>query len=336
MSPWLIAGASLLLATFVGVAFGSSRIPLSEFITLVFGAATDTGNDSAASAMQRILVEVRLPRVLLMMLIGAALGSSGAAYQGLFRNPLADPYLIGVASGAGLGATTMLALVPTASGENLSLIPLGAFLGGMGAVGVVILISHVGKTMPIATMLLAGVAVGSFCAALTTFWMMRSPAGLQRSMTWLLGGNSGESWQSAKLIIPYLLVGMVGVQTTARFLNVLQLDEDQARQLGVHVDRVKIIVIASATMMTAAAVSFGGLIGFVGLVVPHVLRILAGPDYRRLIPLSALGGATFLILADTMARTVFAPQVLPVGIVTAMIGAPFFVALLRQQKRSVF
>jgi iron complex transport system permease protein len=185
-------------------------------------------------------------------------------------------------------------------------------------------------------MLLAGVAIGAFASAFTTFLMLRTPEGLRRAFNWLLGGYMGGGWGPVGIILPYVLVGLVVLQLHARALNVLQLDEEQARQLGIHVERVKLILVVAATLMTAAVVAFGGLIGFVGLVVPHALRMLGGPDYRRLIPLSALGGAAFLILADLAARTVLAPQELPVGVITAMAGAPFFIFLLRRLKRSVF
>jgi iron complex transport system permease protein len=204
------------------------------------------------------------------------------------------------------------------------------------AVLLVIAVAQVGRTMPVTTMLLAGIAVGSFCTALTTFWMLRSPEGLRRAFNWLFGGYSGGGWTPVFIVIPYLAVGLAGVQLSARALNVLQFSDDEAKQLGVNVERIKLSILGSATLMTAAAVAFGGLLAFVGLVVPHVLRILGGPDYRRLLPLSAIGGAAFLILADLIARTLFAPQEFPVGVITALLGAPFFVFLLRRLKRSVF
>jgi iron complex transport system permease protein len=223
-----------------------------------------------------------------------------------------------------------------ASVLSLMAVPVGAFVGGLLAVTVVILIAQVGRTMPVTTLLLAGVAVGAFATAINTFWMLRSPEGLSRAFSWMLGGYAGGGWTPVWIVTPYLIVGLGVLQFNARALNVLQLDEEQARQLGLNVEQLKLTLVGAATLMTAAAVAFGGLIGFVGLVVPHSLRLLGGPDYRRLIPLSALGGAAFLILADLLARTVFAPQELPVGVITALVGAPFFIFLLRRLKRSVF
>jgi iron complex transport system permease protein len=286
----------------------------------------------------QIIFELRLPRAALMAVTGGALASAGATYQGLFRNPLADPYIIGVASGAGLGATLVLALEPPAGFLGNLAVPAGAFAGGALAIILVLAIAQVGRTMPVTTMLLAGVAVSAFATAASTFLMFRSPAGLQRAFHWLFGGLTGGGWTAVLIALPCFLLGLAVIQLHARALNVLQLDDEQAAQLGIAVERVKVTLLGAATLMTAAAVAFGGLLGFVGLVVPHVLRILGGPDYRRLILHSAIGGAAFLILADVLARTLFSAEAedLPVGVVTALVGAPFFIALLRQIKRSVF
>ncbi len=327
--------AALAVAVLAGVAIGAVSIPATAVIQLILARILGL-TTNYPDTFSTILFEIRLPRVALMAITGTALASAGATYQGLFRNPLADPYLVGVASGAGLGATMVITFGLPTTGLGLMAVPLGAFLGGVAAVAVVIMIARVGRTTPVTTMLLAGVAVGSFATAITTFWMLRSPEGMRRAFNWLLGGYTGGGWQPVWIVLPYLILGLIGLQLNARALNVLQLDEEQARQLGLNVERLKFILVGAATLMTAAAVAFGGLIGFVGLVVPHILRILGGPDYRRLIPLSALGGATFVVLADLIARTVLAPQELPVGVITAITGAPFFIFLLRRLKRSVF
>lgn len=329
--------AALAACALLAVAIGSVSIPPLTVIQMLAARlpfAPDAG--LFPDTYQTILFQIRLPRVALTALIGAALASAGATYQGLFRNPLADPYLVGVAAGAGLGATLALAFNLPGTFLGLSAVPMGAFVGAVLTVALVVFSAQVGRTTPITTMLLAGVAIGSFATAFTTFLMLRSPEGLRRAFNWLLGGYAGGGWQPVWLVLPYLAVGLALLQAHARALNVLQLDEEQARQLGIHVERLKIVLVTAATLMTAAAVAFGGLVGFVGLVVPHILRMLGGPDYRRLIPLSAVGGAAFLILADLIARTIFAPQELPVGVITALAGAPFFVFLLRRLKRSVF
>ncbi len=329
--------AALLFAVLLGVSVGAVSIPVTTVAHLLLAHLSPFPMATHYPEMfSTILFDIRLPRVALMGLTGAALSAAGATYQGLFRNPLADPYLVGVASGAGLGATIIISMGLPVTGLGLMAVPVGAFLGGVLTVGLVVMMAQVGRTTPVTTLLLAGVAVGSFATAITTFWMLRSPEGLSRAFRWLLGGYAGGGWQPVWIVLPYLAVGLILLQLNARALNVLQLDEEQARQLGLNVDRLKLVLVGAATLMTAAAVSFGGLIGFVGLVVPHILRMLGGPDYRRLIPLSALGGAAFLILADLIARTALAPQELPVGVITALAGAPFFIFLLRRLKRSVF
>jgi iron complex transport system permease protein len=334
---FIICVAALLLSILLAVAIGAVPIPLRTLIDLLFSRLMSLSHPiSTPHAFETILFEIRLPRVVLTALTGAALASAGAAYQGLFRNPLADPYLVGVASGAGLGATLALFLKLPTTFLGLSAIPLSAFLGALVTVALVTFTAQVGRTTPLSTMLLAGVAIGAFASAFATFLMLLDPDGLRRAFNWMLGGYTAGGWQPVGLVLPYLVVGLIVLQIHARALNVLQLDEEQARQLGLNVERVKLTLVAAATLMTAAAVAFGGLIGFVGLIVPHTLRLLGGPDYRRLIPLSALGGAAFLILADLIARTALAPTELPVGIITALAGAPFFILLLRRVKRSVF
>jgi iron complex transport system permease protein len=329
--------AALLFAVLLGVSVGAVSIPVTTVAHLLLARLSPfPATLNYPEMFTTILFDIRLPRVALMGLTGAALAAAGATYQGLFRNPLADPYLVGVASGAGLGATIIISMGLPVTGLGLMAVPVGAFLGGVLTVGLVVMMAQVGRTTPVTTLLLAGVAVGSFATAITTFWMLRSPDGMRRAFSWLLGGYAGGGWQPVWIVLPYLAVGLIVLQLNTRALNVLQLDEEQARQLGLNVNRLKLILVGAATLMTAAAVSFGGLIGFVGLVVPHALRMLGGPDYRRLIPLSALGGAAFLILADLIARTMFAPQELPVGVITALTGAPFFILLLRRLKRSVF
>jgi len=265
-------------------------------------------------------------------LTGAALAGSGAAYQGLFRNPLADPYLIGVASGAGLGAVLVLSQSWPSTPLGFYAIPAAAFLGALLAVSVVLAIARIGKTVPVTTMLLAGIAVSSFATALSSFVMLYSENELRRAIAWLLGGASLSGWQPVLAALPYIAVGLGVLLISGHQLNVLQLGEEQAQQLGLPVERIKFVLIAAASLAAAAAVAFSGMIGFIGLIVPHALRLVWGGDYRRLLPLSILGGAAVLLLADLLARSVFAPQVLPVGILTALAGVPFFLWLLRRAR----
>ncbi len=327
----------LITAIILGVAIGSVPIPPRIITDLILDRLHITNiTIEDISKYSTILFDIRMPRVALMALTGAALATAGATYQGLFRNPLADPYLVGVASGAGLGATIAITTNLNANPLGISIITMAAFTGGIITVGIVVLAARVAKTTPVTTMLLAGIAIGSFATAATTLLMLRRPDGLQRAFNWMLGAYLGGGWIPVKIMIPYMVLGCLLIFTNARALNVFQLGEEQAQQLGIHVERLKIILIAAATLMTASAVAFGGLIGFVGLIVPHALRILTGPDYRRLLPCCLLGGASFLVLSDLAARNIMAPQELPVGIITALTGTPFFIFLLRKLKRSVF
>ncbi len=327
----------LITAIILGVAIGSVPIPPRIITDLILDRLSFTNiTIEEISKYSTILFDIRMPRVALMALTGAALATAGATYQGLFRNPLADPYLVGVASGAGLGATIAITTNLNSDPLGISIITIAAFAGGIITVGIVVMTARVSKTTPVTTMLLAGIAIGSFATAATTLLMLRRPDGLQRAFNWMLGAYLGGGWTPVKIMIPYMVLGSLLIFINARALNVFQLGEEQAQQLGIHVERLKIILIASATLMTASAVAFGGLIGFVGLIVPHAMRILTGPDYRRLLPCCLLGGASFLVLSDLAARNIMAPQELPVGIITALTGTPFFIFLLRKLKRSVF
>ena len=281
-----------------------------------------------------IITGIRLPRILMAGIVGAALGTAGATYQGLFRNPLADPYLIGVAQGAALGAVIGFILPWTFGGNYL--IPIMAFAGAVIAVSVVYLISRVGKTVPMTTLILAGVAIGALLMSVTDYLTLLSADKVRPILQWFMGNLSGSTWDQLRIVSPYVLVGLVVIFIFARPLNVMQLDEEQAQQLGVNVERTKIILLGASTLITAAAVCFVGTIGFVGIIVPHIVRLIWGPDHRLLLPLSAISGAILLILADTASRTLMAPSEIPVGVITAFLGAPFFLFLLRRTKKAVF
>ena len=322
--PFFSSITILALALLLSLAIGSVFLPPNELMAALAG----RGSQLADS----ILWKIRLPRTALIALTGMALGGSGAAYQGLFRNPLADPYLIGVASGAGLGAVIAMSIQWPYTFWGLMAIPVAAFAGALLTVAVVYFLARVGQTTPITNLILAGVAVSSFATSLMSFLMLRSDGELRRAMSWLLGGSIQLGWTSTLAILPYLVIGL-GILTLSGYaLNLLQFGDDQAQQLGLNVTRAKTIILITSSLSTAAAVSFAGIIGFVGLIVPHVMRIWWGVDYRRLIPLSIIGGASVLLFSDVIARVVLAPQEIPVGIVTALAGAPFFLWVLRRSK----
>jgi len=285
---------------------------------------------------ETIIYQIRLPHAVLILLTGAALGGSGAAYQGVFRNPLADPYLIGVASGAGLGAVIAMAVSWPGDLLGLYTIPIAAFVGAILTVALVYSLARVGKSLPTTTLILSGVAVSAFASSLTSFLMLRSNQELRRAIGWLMGGSILGGWEPVLAILPYILLGLGLLLSSGHLLNVLQFGEEQATQLGLDAERIKGYILLAASLTTAAAVAFSGVIGFIGLIVPHIARLIWGHDYRQVIPLSILGGGTLLLIADLLARTVLAPQVIPVGIVTALAGAPFFLWVLRAAKDQAF
>ncbi len=327
----------LISVALVSVGMGSVWIPPSTVLRMLIAQLPGINLPSDwPETFTSILFQIRLPHTVLMLLTGAALGGSGAAYQGLFRNPLADPYLIGVASGAGLGAVATLAVRWPQSLLGLYMVPASAFVGAICSVGVVYSLARVGRALPVTTLILAGVAFSSFATALTSFLMLRSNTELRRALSWLLGGSVMSGWQAVIAMAPYVLLGLTTLAASGHALNVLQFGEEQAQQLGLPIERVKFVVILAASLTTAAAVAFSGIIGFIGLVVPHVVRLRWGPDYRHLIPLSILGGGSALLMADLLARLALAPQALPVGIVTALAGAPFFLWVLRRAKAQAY
>lgn len=320
-----ISFLALGLALILSVVVGSVFISPAELWAALIGRASAT--------TRAILFDLRLPRTVLVMLTGAALSGSGAAYQGLFRNPLADPYLIGVASGAGLGAVLAMSIRWPYSTLGLLAVPLAAFAAGLLTVLIVYSLARVGQSVPTSNLILAGVAVSSFATALTSFLMLRSSGELRRALVWMLGGSNLSGWQPVLALLPYLAVGLSALLAMGHALNVLQFGDEQALQLGLPVTKVRALVVLAASLTAAAAVAFSGVIGFVGLIVPHIMRLLWGSDYRRLLPLSMIGGAALLLGADVLARVVMAPQEVPLGIITSLAGAPFFLWLLRRSRQ---
>lgn len=320
LSSFLFLGFAIVLS----LAIGSVFISPTELWDILRGAGEKT--------YTFIVWNIRLPRTVLIALTGAALSGSGAAYQGLFRNPLADPFLIGVASGAGLGAVIAMSIQWPYSFWGLMAIPMSAFLAALLTVFIVYYLARVGRTIPTTNLILAGVAFSSFATSLTSFLMLRSTSEVRRALGWLLGGASQSGWTAVLAMLPYLAIGLGILLFSGYRLNLLQFGDDQAQQLGLNVTRSKTILLVAASLATAAAVAFSGIIGFIGLIVPHIMRMWFGGDYRRLIPLSIVGGASALLVADVIARVVLAPQEIPVGIVTALVGAPFFLWVLRRVK----
>jgi iron complex transport system permease protein len=281
---------------------------------------------------EAILWEIRVPRVVLAALVGGMLSLAGATYQGVFRNPLADPYLLGVAAGAGLGATIAIAYLPEALRGQRAL-PMAAFVGGAVAVVLTYAVGRSAKReRDAATLVLAGVTVAAFFTAWQTFVQQRNSETLQQVYTWILGNIPSSGWADVVLILPYVAVATVVILALRRVVDVLSLGDDEAASLGVNVRRVRLALVVAATLGTAAAVAVSGLIGFVGIIVPHAIRLLSGAGYRALLPLSVVVGAGFLVLADVIARTALSPAEIPLGVVTAFFGAPFFALVLRSTR----
>lgn len=326
----VIAGAVLLGAAVVGVTVGPARIGPGAVLAEVFGRLPLVELDSGLDPRQTAIIwELRLPRVVLGALVGAMLSAAGAAYQGVFRNPLVDPYLLGVAAGAGLGAT--VAIVSAGSGS--AVVPLAAFAGGCAAVvAAYALGSAAGGRRTGLHLILAGVAVASFFTAIQTFVQQRNTDVIREVYSWLLGRLVTAGWGEVLSILPYAVVSAAVLLAHRRLLDVLSVGEEEARALGVRPERVRTAVVIAATMGTAAAVSVSGLIGFVGIVVPHAVRLLVGVSYRVIMPLSLIVGAAFLVIADVIARTALSGSEIPIGVVTAFIGGPFFVVVLRTSR----
>lgn len=313
----------VLIATATGTASVSWKSLLAVFLNHI--EAGDTSAD--------ILFYIRLPRVILAAVVGASLSIAGAVFQGLFRNPMADPYVLGVSSGAAIGAIIAMLAGGGLYIAGFSTVPFFAFAGGILSIALVYNLAKVGKAVPVMTLLLAGIAVSAFLSAVVSLLTYFSGDQLHQVVFWMMGGLGGASWPQVLAMLPYILVGFIIIYCQARELNILLLGEETARQLGVETERVKKILMVGASLLVAAAVSTSGIIGFVGLIVPHFIRLAAGPDHRLLLPASALLGASTLIAADTLARTIISPTELPVGIITAIVGAPVFIYLLKQRKK---
>jgi iron complex transport system permease protein len=284
-----------------------------------------------------IVWQIRMPVVIGAAFVGAALAVAGVLFQGMLRNPLADPYLIGTSAGAALGAVVAFVLpIGVIFSTSFTLTPVLAFTGAMLSVMLVYAIARVGGQAPVVTLLLAGVVMNAVLVAMQTLLLTLSPHaafGIQALFNWLSGGIAVTGWLPVVIVGTITLIGIIFALMLALVLDIFGLGDEAATHLGLHVERYKLIIIAVGSILTAAAVSISGLIGFVGLVTPHVMRLILGPRHRLLIPASALGGAIFLVLADLLARVVIAPSVLPVGVFTALVGAPFFLILLRNSKR---
>ncbi|MCK5827405.1 iron ABC transporter permease [Candidatus Bipolaricaulota bacterium] len=329
---WLLAGLAIFTAVslLAGIAIGPVLIPIRRIFASLLG-----NEAKGLSTIQEIILwQIRSPRVLAGLLVGGGLAVSGATMQGLFRNPLASPYVLGVASGASTGAALAILL---AGGVSI-LLPVGAFAGAAIAVSVVYGLAQSGShKISVFTLILGGVAVGSFFSAITSFLIFLSSGGERLSdvLFWIMGGLGRANWAALAILAPVVLVSIGAIFFFARDLNALALGEEMAQHVGVNPETLYRWLLVLTTLLTAASVALAGTIGFIGLAIPHVVRLLLGPDHRQLIPASALAGGCFLVWSDLLARTAFAPAELPVGVITAFFGAPFFLYLLKTKGTSL-
>ena len=315
--------ALLLVCMVVATCIGPTWIPPLDVVRVILNHLPWVSLDVSPFA-DSIVWQIRLPRVLLTALCGATLAFSGAAYQGVFRNPLADPYLLGVGAGAGLAAAAALTVGVPVTLAGIGVLPPIAFAGAMAAILTTYGIARTNGQTPNTTLILAGVAVSSIAVSGISYLLLLDERNTVAILTWLLGGFNDSSWREVGIFLPYAIVAGAVIFLHGRLLNVLQLEEGEAQQAGVNVERTRALVLLAASLATAAAVSVAGIVGFVGLISPHAVRLLIGPDYRRLLPVATLLGAAFLVMADLLARTVISPSELPVGVITSLVGAPFF------------
>lgn len=326
----------LLVSLTLCVGFGTVHVPASEIISILLHRIAWLGSFITPDwdiAAEQIVLQVRLPRVILGLIVGASLAIAGASFQGVLQNPLADPFTLGVSSGSAAGAAILIFFGWQFSIIGIFTLPLVAFVMGAGTLWIVMWLAKENGKMPINSLILAGVVMQAFLGAIVSFLTVMSKKTVNEILFWTMGSLSLRGWSYIYILLPYLLGCGLFLWSKARTMNVLSLGEQQAAFTGVDVERTKWQILFAATLLTSAAVSVSGIIGFVGLVVPHMLRLLIGPDYRLIIPLSAIGGGVFMMWSDLAARSLLAPTEIPLGVVTAFFGAPFFAYLLYNNKK---
>jgi iron complex transport system permease protein len=324
----------LAVAIIAGVMSGAADVSTGDVVRSVLDRLLPVDIDTGLTVREEAIVwQIRMPRVMLGVVVGSMLSAAGAAYQGVFRNPLADPYLLGAGAGAGLGATLAIAYGPDTTSWLVDPIPLAAFVGAIMGVTLAYALGYSvrsGRTS--VTLILGGVAIAAFLTALQTFVQQRESETLQEVYGWILGSLNTAGWSEVKLVAPYVVVALAVVFGGRRLLDVLAVGDVEASTLGIRPGRIRLVIVIFATLGTAAVVAVSGLIGFVGIIVPHTVRLMTSASYRVIVPLSIILGGAFLVLADIVARTAAAPAEIPIGVVTALFGAPFFAIVLRTSR----
>nr|WP_071396460.1 iron ABC transporter permease [Bacillus tuaregi] len=334
IAAYMLAVVLLITAMLVAISIGTVSVPIFDIVKIIGAGLFGLSIEQVDPMYSNIVLNIRLPRVILAGLVGASLAIAGAAFQGLLRNPLADPYTLGVSSGASVGAVVTIFF-------NLSLpligkftLPLFSIVCSFLTIFIVLLFSQrIDRSMKVETIILTGVIFSSFLSAFISLMIALTGEELRQIIGWLLGSVSMRGWDYIKIILPFFIIGSVLVLVNASELNALSFGEERAQHLGVNVQKRKLLILIAGSILTGAAVAVSGTIGFVGLVIPHLTRLLWGPDHRHLLPLSILTGSSFLILADLVARTIISPTELPIGVITSLIGAPVFAIILIGSKR---
>ena len=330
----------LIVSIIIAASLGSAKLSLKETSVIIAsyipGISQFVDKSEINPLSDKIITQIRLPRILLSVFAGIALACAGVIYQGLFRNPLADPYIIGVSAGASLGASIGLVFITGLRFLSLSSASIFAFAGALGVTFIVYNIARVRSKISVVTLLLAGVAISALIGSINSFILIFKTQDMAKVVFWLMGGFTSASWMQFYMIAPVVFFGMIVSSFFMKDLNIISLSDERASQLGVQTEKVKVILLVLASLIAASAVSVSGIIGFVGLITPHIVRLAVGPDHKKLLPASAVAGAIVLLFSDTLARTVLEPREIPVGIITSIIGVPFFIYLLLRSKRKVF
>jgi iron complex transport system permease protein len=332
---YLTAGIFLLLSALIGTAIGTVYVPVATILRIIEAKLFGVSLEQIDPMFINIVVDIRLPRVILSGLVGASLAIAGAAFQGLLRNPLADPYTLGVSSGASVGAVITLFFqisIPFVGSFTLPLLSISFSL--VTIFFVLGFARKIERSMRVETIILTGIIFSSFLGALISLMIALTGDELRQIITWILGSVSMRGWDYIKIILPFFIIGSFILVMNAKELNAMSFGEERAQHLGVNVQKRKLIILTAGSILTGAAVAVSGTIGFVGLVIPHLVRLLWGPDHKHLLPLSILTGSGFLILADLISRTIISPTELPIGVITALIGAPVFALILLQRKKT--
>ncbi|MDP4104506.1 MAG: iron ABC transporter permease [Bacillota bacterium] len=329
------AGIFLLLSGLLGTSIGTVYVPMVTIARIIEAKLFGLSQERIDPMFTNIVLDIRLPRVILSALVGASLAIAGAAFQGLLRNPLADPYTLGVSSGASLGAVITLFFQISIPFFGSFTLPLLSILFSLVTIFFVLAFARkIERSMKVETIILTGIIFSSFLGALISLMIALTGEELRQIITWLLGSVSMRGWDYIKMIMPFFIIGSFILIINAKELNAMSFGEERAQHLGVNVQKRKLIILTAGSILTGAAVAVSGTIGFVGLVIPHLARLLWGPDHKHLLPLSILTGSGFLILADLISRTIISPTELPIGVITALIGAPVFAIILLQRKRT--